>query len=338
MTFTVTMQPGDNFKIAVAACEDHITEVDQTDVDGGTLPGCVVLSPMLTVWRHLWIERDCMNPVATTGDEKNHVAGTADSYTYNAVTNRTEIDLGQNMPDHFDDEDQFEGGVYKAGGNSYTVLSYTDSIGDDEIVVQGDPGGDGVGMSYLLYDDDDQDLLDSVYYCSLGALESAFRDAYIEPEYLSGYSDRVPFNLNLTDTELSIGVDYDNEQDIWSSWNFWACLVVTTYQPTYSQDMDPDGSGPMSPACDPEISGGATPEDDDNAAAIFLEVLTNEPFWSEEKTVAHEIGHTGGPGECTSGDPCIMCQTGWGGPWDASFCEYCLNSFRKYSVWVTTNE
>ncbi len=288
------------------------------------------MSPMLTVWRKLWIERDCMASVPSTGDEKNRITGTADSYTYDSEANTTEIDLGENMPDHFDDEDQFEGGDYVAGGNTYTVISYTDSIGDDEIVVQGDPAGDGVGMDYTLYDDDNQNLFNSPYYCTLGTFEAAFKEAYVEPEYLStaSYSDQVNFNLNLTDLEISLGVDYDNEQDVWSSSNFWACLIVSCYQPTTSSDMDPDGNGPGDPEEDNELTMGSVPNEDDNAIAIFVEAIQDSAPALEADAIAHEVGHTGG-GEHSDGGLMDLEE--------GNFTDTTLNTFRSHATWLTTN-
>jgi len=191
-------------------------------------------------------------------------------------------------------------------------------------------------MNYTLYDDDAQDLFDEAYYCSLGTYEAAFREAYIEPDYLStaSYSDQVNFNLNLTYLEIITGVDYDNKQDVWSSEDFWACLVVSCYQPKTSEDIDPDGTGPGDPEIDKQVTPGAVPEDTDNAAAIFIETRNDMFNWSENLVVTHEVGHTGGPPDHESGS-CIMNPDAYD---PSSFCDNCLNTFRENKTWLTTND
>lgn len=342
VTFTVAMQPGDNYKIAASINQTKLGEMTQPMADGQEgLPDTVVLSEdMLTTWRKLWIERDYMAPVPSTGGEMNRVLGTADSCTYNQTAGETTVDLGRLLPYWFDDIDQFEGGCLKFtdSGNTYPVISSTHNLlFHDEVVVTGNCSTES-DKSYILFDDDDQTLLDSPYYCALGSHEAAFRDAYIEPEYLStgSYSDEVNFNLNLTDTEIGSGVDYDNEQDVWSNSGFWACLVVSCYQPTYTEDSDPDGWGIPLPEQDPAITWGATYNGDtDNASMIFLETVKNEVlcFWSEGQVVAHEMGAGGGVVDHGS----VHCYMNLNTTDPNHFCDDCKQAFRYYETWLTTN-
>ena len=326
-TFTVSKQPGDNYRITATTCSSHNSELNNYKVENNNLPATVKRSEMLTTWRKLWVERDSMDSVPSSGSEMNRVTGTADSYTYNSSTNQTTIDLGQNLPNPFDDTNQFEGGRYVAGGNTYTVVSSSARpIVDDEVVVSGDCSSEP--MTYILFDDDDQTLLDTAYYCSFSSHLDSFREAYIEPDYLSSsYSDIVDFNLNLLDTELVTGVDYDNEQDVWSEANFWACLVVSCYQPTYNSDIDPDDAVYM----DPYITWGVTVEDSDNACCIFLETIRDVCIYSESKIVAHEVGHSGGGDH---GDGGLMTEGCAGGD---TFSDSTKETFRSHSTWLSTN-
>jgi len=331
-TFLVSMNPGDNYRITATTSHEAKDDLTHYEVETGSIPSSVKRTPMLTTWRKLWIERDYMAPVPSTGNEKNRITGTADSYNYDTETGQTTVDLGQNMPVWFDDEDQFEGGRYIVGGNTYNVISYSDPIGDDEIVVEHNCSSEP--KEYMLYDDDDQDLFDSPYYCSV--LEAAFRDAYIEPCYLPSvsYSDEVNFNLNLTWSECVAGVDYDNEQDVWSSSDFWACLLVSCYQYKCSEDADPDGTGPGDPETDTHFTYGVTPSDSDNASAIFVETRKDKCTWSEEQVVSHEVGHTGG-GDDHEGEWCLMYPFCYSGI--SSFCHDCLKIFRKKTTWLATD-
>jgi hypothetical protein len=68
--FKVSKQPGDNFKIAAAAAQNQLSLVNQNNIesnDPNIWPPGVYCSPTLTVWRHLWIERDSMKPVTSAG-------------------------------------------------------------------------------------------------------------------------------------------------------------------------------------------------------------------------------------------------------------------------------
>lgn len=334
VTFTVSMQPGDNFKIAASCCQAKLNEMTQAKADGQeSLPDTVVLSDMLTTWRKLWVERDYMAQVPSTGGEMNRVLGTAGSCTYNETTGETTVDLGRLLPYWFDDIDQFEGGLLKFtdSGNTYPVISSTANLlFNDEVVVTGNCSTES-DKSYILFDDDNQDLFDSPYYCSFDAYFDAFKDAYIKPVYLpDSYNDQVNFNLNLTDLEVSIGVDYDNEQEVWSSSYFWACLIVSCYQPGTSTDMDPDGDGPGDPEEDNEITMGAVPEDNDNAIAIFVETIQDYVPILETRAIAHEVGHTGG-GEHSDGG---LMSDGLG---SGNFTDTTLNTFRSHATWLTTN-
>lgn len=336
--FYVSYHPGDNYRIT--ATTRLITEhngITHHMVDTGSLPSTVKRSDMLTTWRKLWVERDYMAQVPSTGGEKNRVTGTADSCTYNPTTGETTVDLGKNLPYWFDDVDQFEGGWLKftVSGNMYGVISSTGNyIDDDEVVVTGNCSTES-DKSYILFDDDDQHLFDSTYYCSFDGCFDAFKDAYIKPTYLpDSYNDQVNFNLNMTEDELSLGVDYDNEQEVWSSSDFWACLVVSCYQPWCSVDADPDGIGPGDPETDTYFVPGATPTDYDNAAAIFVETRKDFCLWSEDQVVAHEVGHTGGAND-HEGNLCLMyvdCSSNI-----STFCHDCLNTFRENGIWLATN-
>lgn len=61
VSFSVSMHPGDDYRVCASACEDAVQQVTQAMVDGSaTLPAGVSLSSMLTVWRHVYVEQDSM--------------------------------------------------------------------------------------------------------------------------------------------------------------------------------------------------------------------------------------------------------------------------------------
>jgi hypothetical protein len=322
VTFTVGMAPGDNYRVAASLNSNKLLDpyLTQAMADAGTPPTGVAFSPMLTVWRKLWVERDYMAPVAQTGPEKNNVTGTATSLTYDPATNTTTIDLGQNLPDMFDDENQFANGKYVTGGVTYQVRHSTAHewpITDSVLVV----GAPGPG-AYTLYDDDDQNLLNSPFYCSV--LAAPFAAAYIEIKYLpETYSQQVPFNLYMTDVDMT-GDDYMSQKNVISSEGFWACLVVTGYQGEPSFDWDP--------SFEPMVDYGAHHHGE--TCVMFREVYRDCPSWSEAGWGAHEVGHTGGRAECST-NPCYL--NGMSTSTPTCFCDQCIHFFRSHTTWSSSN-
>jgi hypothetical protein len=352
VTFVTSMQPGDNFKITAACSQDQLNQVTQTKADSGqNLPLGVVLSQPLTVWRHLWIEQDSMDQVATSGAEQNYVSGTGATYSaYNTPqAGQTTVYLHRDLPDGFEDEDQFEysnsfGGWYIAGGQSYQVVHSKDvwQSNEDYVVVNGD--ATGAGSNYDLYDDDDQTLLDSPHYCSLGTYANAFHDAFIEPTELPEfYRDVVDFDLNLTDSDIEDGESWDDGHNsvLSTSSDFWFCSLVACYQGSTSEDSDPVKESPCLGASDNDLNPNT------NIAAIFIETIRDYGYRSEEFYVAHEIGHTGGADHGTSSGHYnyIMGYIPSWPPfssWDAAYGANTFHPdhiviFRSHDTWLETN-
>ena len=222
------------------------------------------------------------------------------------------------------------------GESTYDVISYSDPYGDDILVVDGNCSDEP--MDYILYDDDDQTMLDSPYYCTFDNYFGAFREAYIEPAYLpASYSDEVSFNLNISDSEVEYGLgDWNNEQDVVSSSSFWSSLVVTCYQPSSDEDIDGEW----------DATHGVTDDDgwpSTNVALIFIEEFrdyknTTGSIKTEALIVAHEVGHTGGGEHDAGGYNYIMGDAdGQFSSSASSFCAETLEIFRSHSTWLQTN-
>jgi hypothetical protein len=322
VTFTVSMQPGDNFRITASASETQLGEVTQFLIDYGNLPSGVILSRMLTTWRKLWIEQDSMGAVPEIGNEKNHVAGTASGYEpYDQSHDRTWIHLGQNLPAPFDDVNQFKYGIYFTVTKTYTTRQSTGyESGEDKVKVSGDPSGDGVPMNYKLYDDDETTLPS---YPGLGSWSSVYEDAYIELNYLpESYHDEVTFYRNLHSDDVSLGWgDWNNSYDCPSQSNFWTTLVVSLFQPQTIKDFDPDTESYI---CGQTVLVG-------NESGIYLETI-RDGGKSIGKMIAHEIGHTGGVFGHWCLEACLMKEDA-NGNFGEDFCNDCLLEFREDSNW-----
>jgi flagellar hook assembly protein FlgD len=340
--FDVSMQPGDNFKIAASTDALGVIKYDSQTCPGGKmtqeiadkilpyypLPEGVVLSQPLTVWRKLWIERDSMAAVATSGSQKNLFEGTADSYTKDGPF--TVIDLGQKIDGEMNHGvNHFLSGRFKASNiaTPYVVLSSTKNyLYDDEVTVNGDLNADGASLSnYKLYDDDwkwdvtSQSIVSQVTLpnttMTLGTTyENIYKAAYIELNYLSSeFSDTVSFQRNLSSDlaywHINDG-DWHDYYDVPSQNDFWTILLVSGFQPENDADGDPAE----------ETVGGVTSYD----SKILLYLESAREGASVEKQAAHEIGHVGaGLGHC-SAETCIMDKYATQG----YFCSNCIKKIR----------
>ncbi|MCJ7669908.1 MAG: hypothetical protein MUO61_05270 [Dehalococcoidia bacterium] len=335
VTLTVSLNPGDNFKIAASINETKLTTMKQEMADGlEPLPASVFMSEMLTVWRHLWVERDSMDAVASSGPEKDYVSGIALlPYMVESSPLRTTVNLNQPLPVEFQESDHFVPGVYKACNRAtVTVITntgYYNPAMSDYVTVFADLTG--ADPSYDLYDDDYnpatlQPKAQIPYWPTLsdggGDYASQYRRAYIEPVYPSEYSNVVPFDRNLSASEVEYGVGTWNDyRDLSSSADFWNVLVVAGFQCGDSEDGDPITEG---------VCEGKTrliP----NECVLYLEAIRDfnndwVPIFVSQ-IMAHEIGHSGGLGtlfHCTQPN-CIM-RVGADG---SIFCDYCIAKLRN---------
>ncbi len=79
--FKVTMQPGDNFRVAASFYQDKLDELQVTDPDGDHFVHEAedvvgfenAMTELLTVWRRLHVEMDSMEAVHTEGEQSNIV-------------------------------------------------------------------------------------------------------------------------------------------------------------------------------------------------------------------------------------------------------------------------
>ena len=112
VTFTVSMQPGNNYRAGASVLQDAIEQSHQTTADalGHTFAGGysvpVVWSPMLTVWRKLHVEVDSMSMV----DESNtQTAIIPSAPTFDPSNNHAMIPLA-GLQDDFKKPDQHKVG------------------------------------------------------------------------------------------------------------------------------------------------------------------------------------------------------------------------------------
>jgi len=297
VTLTVSMNPGDNFKIAASLDGSEFNPLNpgamkQEMADGlEPLPASVFMSEMLTVWRKLHIELDSMAEVAATGPEMNRVIGTADSYNYDAGENKTTADLGQDLAACWEEtkEFHFENGSYTpSGGSSYTPFKTISHWGDDELVVFGNCSSES--KVYVLLDEDNQNILPKLP--DTIKTNSIFDDCYILcVSDAPGSTQDVPFQRNLGGASTS-GSDISNaarrDSATYEADGYWVVYVLSIFQLGYSQDKDPNTDPGQAGVTEDSWQASVIPlENIRDAAACYGHNATT----LEQQAAAHEIGH-----------------------------------------------
>ena len=299
---TVTMQPGDNFRVA-AVCNSTalggvvVNGTDLKDSSGNTLPTQRVnVTDMLTVWRRVHVEMDSMGPVVG-----NQVAGTIRRARPDTDTGTIQLSIRERL-----ELGRFQGGLITIDGlggfpvyyNTRGTISVASSLIPQGAVL--------AGRAYVLVDDDDfngddLNLLDgddgenvtapdtSLMQDSDDPGKNVFAPAYVRPIYdIGDNNDFVLFVLNVAkDAPSAIIATYDfdtvgTEADP----AFWTVYLLGAYQFIRSEDLDP-GVELMSALGIVDTING-------RGASVYNEVArTGEiPFSGiNALTAAHEIGH-----------------------------------------------
>jgi hypothetical protein len=298
--FEVGMQPGDNYRVAVALRQWTVNGLTVTDnlspkfvlADNNQKAGFNgQLSEMLTVWRRLWYEFDSMGAIPTSGAEKNFDDGVIDAVQTNVPeTGKSTLDVGRLLTD---EANRFENGqIIIASVGTLDVVSNTDNVAlDDDVVIVGTPGSQVVGKSFELYDDDSATM---PYSLSVGSLIlSAFEDAYILPVPAGAtYTDNdTPFNRNIEDQNELIAVTSVNK-DLVSTEDFWLAYLLAAFQGGYLFDNDPVSEEDALYGESADDAG----DDSLNQGAVYIELydeLSVPPAGFLDHLIVHEIGHQG---------------------------------------------
>lgn len=302
---TVTMQPGDNFRVAATCNSDFfggvvVNGTNLRDSSGNTLPTQRVnVADMLTVWRRVHVEVDSMGPV--TG---NLVTGTIRrARRPDPTTNMTELSVRQRL-----EPSRFKGGLIKIDGvGAGTVFDNTRNTVTVHGVVA---NAVAAGRSYELVDDDDfntddgtnldgdtgEDLpapVTSLVMNSDNPTENAFAPAYIRPIYdIGDNNDLVRFVANVAeDTPAAKSVLYDFDNQVTEArTDFWTVYLLGAYQFTTALDGDPDGENPLG------TIAGVVDDINGVGASVFHEVIRPREgqitgIVNSSSVTAHEIGH-----------------------------------------------
>jgi len=323
VTFQVTMQPGDNFRVAATVDEPKLgllhvgnpttagfLEPNDNQVSAFTPHGAV--SRMLTVWRRLWVEVDSMTAgptipsAARSPDNKLRSAAQGDTWLVSqpqAGQMTLNLTTSMGVPNDF-----YAGGYIESSDGTvrFEILSNTGA----QIVVAGEGTISqrnkfiGQGTTYWVVDDDERitvagfsPLLPRLNLIN-DQVKAKFKPAYIDLRDASQFNPRtlVPFRINSSSFPLvdafNVVVE-DDAKDLQDQPDFWAHLVVSGYQPSRSDDRDPNSEIMIPSETIPPYE----------LSIIYLETLRDElqtllpavrgqQFSSSlYAAVAHEIGH-----------------------------------------------
>ncbi|GIW41413.1 MAG: hypothetical protein KatS3mg076_1990 [Candidatus Binatia bacterium] len=230
--FQVTMQPGDNFRVAATCDPDYalqLRNLDQEDeeriVDSASEeeivdPGRYV-TPVLTVWRRLHVERDSMRGFSSldwwTTPNENTVTGRITAKRRTGVPclgipgfTVTVLTIDQRL----EDANQYAGGAIfvegPAGFLNLPVLANTKGAAPNFVHVCGFPAGD-LPARFRLHDDDDDSILPRLpdtgwMQDSDDPANNLFAPAYVRPVYDGGGNpandeQNVALDVNTLDAE-----------------------------------------------------------------------------------------------------------------------------------------
>ncbi len=297
--FSVTSQPGDNFRIA-ASCEKPyldgvVVEVlDLRDAEGVLLPTeDGKQTEMLTVWRRVHVELDSMGPV-----KDNHLAGTVRIVNPDLRPGRTGSLVV--LDERTGEPDQYAGGRIVTAAGAFPVIGSAGSVLTTSVLVP----VEAEKNPFTLYDDDDFNRDDgankdgdegedlpapdiSLIQDSDDPAQNVYAPAYVRPTYDLGGDDSVPFVLNVaTDDAAGVIATYafDNvgtEADP----DFWTVYLLGAYQ--YVVERDADGRNESATL-------GIVDDINGLGANVFAESLAEfapKPLCTSATTAAHEVGH-----------------------------------------------
>lgn len=342
------------------------------------------LSPMLTVWRKLHLEFDSMEAPPASGPEANFVSGKTFGVSQNSpVAGHTRVRVSHSIQTS-PSANRFERGKLEVPGiGSYKVMKSLTQVGQVQFVttleIQGIVPSMPDGTAVRLYDDDDQYLAnDPVYPSTLNlpsppmpangrsgefvqAIRADFAPAYILPIDANALglnlTQTIPFRRNSEIGRLNSPFDAGNlDLKGKDRPEFWAYSVVIGYEPSTSEDGEPDSEEVLLGICSDDwkpstLSGFAVAYIEGNRdkawglnrtdvqlneigfvnafAATYQDFFLNRLYG----TIAHEIGHSPGGSLIDHWEGGLM-KVG-GDPIDQNvFAGKSIARFRAASKWV----
>jgi hypothetical protein len=300
LLYEVTMQPGDNFRIA-AVCD--AVELDKLQVENPLAQYYVhpdssqvtgfngVVSDMLTVWRRLWVEIDSMRAVVRGAPDEVANRGVRWIQVVSPPSYYLEVANGLQAANFY------AGGEIIASDGTRVDIAANNAT---QITIVGALPSNSQAFIGPITVTDDDDRMPPGRLTPLPRLSpltsqvaDRFKPAYIQPISVAGGAlnpnPLVPFKLNAAVDARPI----TRNEDMRDEPGFWVQRLVFAYQPADTQDRDPNSESAVM---------GLT-SDSRRRSAVYIEVIRDylaeagkltpaNLAVSIDAVTAHEMGHT----------------------------------------------
>lgn len=303
----VSMQPGDNFRAAIALDPSDFSTIQVTSPGGSGFlkPNSEVpqgfkgdVSDMLTVWRSLSLEFDTMAapPAGNFPPDRQSVAGLQWPISSQVIV----ASLG--VPDDF-----YKSGIAFVGGGQLSIATNAPSALTFSAAADAATQAQMTNHAFTIVDDDGRGL-PADYSAVLprqlpitDRLRARFVTAYIELKDVGSLNTatEVPFEANAAP---ALFTSMDDARNVEDSDGYWNHLIIAAYQPLEGDDGDPNSEERVLGSTNPWIQ---------KRSGIFLETirdqythglnLTSSPAGQVlyqnlfrrdvEGTIAHETAH-----------------------------------------------
>jgi hypothetical protein len=388
-TWIYYSQPGNNWKSVTSFDRGYFTNLDvdprascgdcgmepkglhfkrtaatsQTEISADFIvPQCMV-SPLLSVWRTLHIERDSMGHAGPNTMTTNVVPRQVASNRVRLINDRfgvNELEDGKLflgvLNRNGDTTDIY--GPFSILSNTYARVATSEIVFTPPLTPQQMTSIDGGRSIRVTASDDDNNFLLPHVLDGRGNLnppaghvaeadvDYAYAKAYIRVVYDDVLNARkiIPFQRHLG--LWGLAYDIDDAQDLHSEQYYWVSLAVACFEPSRETDGDPDSYSSTLGMLKPSLVSAAG-EDlpvwgvtllDINKVAIFMETIrdTQEKesllfgmgkLHPESLILAHELAHTGGADHTLRG---IMLADPRR---EVEFDDVSIEKIRSVSVW-----
>ncbi len=258
--FRVGMQPGNNYRVVASVIDESMYAGVQVAAPAAakylgpalTQNGGACATPLLTVWRKLWVEEDTMWSIGTHQTEysSNDIAWDSDSFDLigaNPIGN-PQTATGLRAPTLVNDRDNMidlQNGSVVFNDESHSITATLAGSDYDVVQIEGDFKNLPAGTHIRIYDDDGFGLSNSrraPFLITLVGIQmkNYFKSAFIEPMDGNNYNpnQKVPFRANVGSRQFPVPSEYAS-YDIDETEKLWVSPITLAYQGERAEDNDP---------------------------------------------------------------------------------------------------
>ncbi len=253
--FRVGMQPGNNYRVVASVNDEAMYAGVQTtnpSADKYLGPefyqnGEAPATPLLTVWRRLWVENDSMEaiPTDTYGYKRNDLSSDLTSpiiYSTNFDGTNTRFKI-TNVTD-YSSFSNLENGRFIAQSVVHPVVGTLNIFGGHFVLISGDFTSVPINSGFRLYDDDDLGLSTSALpkqNLVNEQMKNYFSSSFIKVTNSDNFnsSRQMAFQRNI-DVYDSSSITEHFARDVHDKNSIWACPLTVAYQGPQENDRDPN--------------------------------------------------------------------------------------------------